>query len=500
MDVIFWNGGIAWSMLARSIGPYKIAHWLRKHKYDCQVIDFIDKLNKDQLYNVTKKFINKDTKILAISTTFICSNLYKWESGNLERIPEYCVQVLQKIKKDFPTLKIVIGGYMSDRISGWGVVDTSIMNYTGSSEEIFLEYLESLYGQKEPPIGTTIFTNWDLKNVSRMHYDTARNKNYNIEKDDFKFTKQDCILPGEPLPLDISRGCIFACRFCQYTHLGKKKLDYIRGMEYIEEELRHNYENWGTTNYYMLDDTFNDTEVKIQTFYNMTQRLPFKISFSAYLRADLIHRYPDMAHLLQESGLFGAYHGIETFHPSASKLIGKGWSGKYAKDYIPKLFHDIWKKQIAMSTSFIVGITGDTSKNVEETKQWFIDNKLHSIEFSHLGLFGTKNSKSKYTVHSEFDKNAEKYGFIFTSNENEGHREWKNDNWTSKSAHALASQMKEQVKPYNKISNFGAQSLLWYGYSKKYILDTLLADIPWNIIKDQSNEKYQQYYSQLMSI
>lgn len=499
-EVVFWNGGIRWETLSRYVGPYKIAHWLRKHGHTCQVIDFVDDLSKEQLYKATRKFINAETKVLAISMTFISNNVYKWESGNPARIPEHCVRVIRAIKRKFPEIRVVIGGYMSDRVSGWNVVDASIMSYTEASEDVFLEYLEHLQGLRPPPLGRLVFPPWGKENWYRMHYDTARHKKYNIEVDDFKFIKEDCILPGEPLPLDVSRGCIFACRFCQYPHLGKKKLDYIRGMEYIEAELRNNYEQWGTTYYYILDDTFNDTEIKLQAFYDMTQRLPFKISYSAYLRADLIYRFPNMAYLLQESGLFGAYHGIETFHPSASKLVGKGWSGTHAKEYIPELFHNIWKGQVPMHTNFLVGVTGDTVENVMDTGKWFIDNKLHSIQFNMLGLFGPGNTKSRYTVQSEFDKNAEKYGFTFTSDETEGYRQWKNDNWTSKSASRTADQVTEMIRPYKKINTWAVQSLLWYGKSREYLLTTPHVDMPWLEFRDESQKRYQQYYDLLMAL
>ena len=183
------------------------------------------------------------------------------------------------------------------------------------------------------------------------------------------------ILPGEPLPLEVSRGCIFACRFCQLPHLGKKKLDYIRGMNYIEDELNYNYETFGTKNYYILDDTFNDTEIKLKAFYDMSHRLPFDLNYSAYVRADLVHRFPDMAYLLKDSGMSGVFHGIESFHPSASVLLGKGWSGKHGKEFLPKLYHDVWNREVAQHLSFIVGITGDTLENVWDTAKWFVDNE-----------------------------------------------------------------------------------------------------------------------------
>jgi hypothetical protein len=502
MDVIFWGGGIRWKSLSRYIGPYKISHWIRKHGYDAQVIDFVDQAEEEQLYLATNKFITPSTKILAISTTFMSNSVYKWSNDVLGRIPEHCLNVIKRIKKENPSIKVIVGGYASDRIAGWGVVDATIMSYTTASEDIFLEYLDHLTKGTPPPHGQLIFPNWGTeKRKHRMLYDRARNPKYNIETDDFKWTKRDVILHAEPLPLDVSRGCIFACRFCQYPHIGKKKLDYIRGMDYIESELRYNYENFGTTAYYMLDDTFNDTEFKMQEFYNMTQRLPFKIEYTAYLRADLIHRFPNMAPLLQESGLFGAYHGIETFHPSASKLVGKGWSGTHAKEWIPKLYHDIWGRKVPMHTNFIVGLTGDTRDNVIETAKWHIDNNMHSIQFNPLGLYGPGNDKSRYTIQSEFDKNAEKYGFRFTGETApRGQLLWENDNWTTYTAVLAVREASEIVSQFKKVNVWSTQSLLWYGISKEDIFNVPHMDMPWDMLRETTQNLYKEYFTKLMEL
>lgn len=503
MDVVFWNGGIKWNMVSRYIGPYKISHWVKKAGYSSQVIDFIDDLSEDQLLAATLKFVSSETKILAISMTFISNNVYVWDNGASARLPEHCYKVLRKVKQKYPNIKFVLGGYMSDRVSGWGIIDATIMSYTSATEDIFLEYLNHLATGSVKPLGQLILPNFGKTKLTtkyRMHFNQAREPLYNIESDDFKFVKEDVILPGEPLPLDVSRGCIFACKFCQYPHLGKKKLDYIRGMAYLEDELQYNYETFGTDKYYILDDTFNDTQTKVQEFYDMTQRLPFNITYSAYLRADLIHRFPEMAPLLQESGLYGAYHGIETFHPEASKLVGKAWSGKHAKEWIPKLYHEIWNNKVPMHTNFIVGITGDTPENVLSTADWFIDNNMHSIQFNTLGLFGPNNDKSKYTLQSEFDKNADKYGYTFSEKEKEMYRPWKNDNWTTGSAAAMVKKVTNKIRPYKKINTWAIQSLLWYGYSKEYLEATAHDRLPWLQFQEKSLGFINIYYTRLMAI
>jgi hypothetical protein len=177
-------------------------------------------------------------------------------------MPEFVVQVVRALKQEYPKLKVVLGGFAADFVPGFGVIDASVMSYTTATEDIFLEYIDHYRTGNALPLGSltairdnrstdTGYTDtWNpgsnanhLK--SRMCYNQARSPKYNIELDDFKFVEQDVILSTEALPLDVSRGCIFACRFCNFPHLGKKKLDYVRGMEYINSELVQNFETFG---------------------------------------------------------------------------------------------------------------------------------------------------------------------------------------------------------------------------------------------------------------
>lgn len=499
MDVIFWSGGLMVSTYTRYIGPYKISHWLRKHGYQSQVIDFAHYWKEPTLYKLTKNFITPTTKVIGISTTFMASRDYIYSDGTVHNLPESVVNVAKRIKSEYPNIKIVLGGYKSDLIDGQGIVDATIMSYTTAPDDIFLEYLEHLTKGTPPPFGKLIFPRLNvIDNTPRKLFDTAREPKFNIEYDDFRFTKQDCILPGEPLPIDISRGCIFACRFCQYPHLGKGKLDYIRGMDYLEKEILHNYENFGTTSYYVLDDTFNDTEFKMQSFYDMTQRLPFKISYYAFLRADLIDRFPNTAYLLKESGLIGAYHGIESMHPEASKLVGKAWSGKRGKEFLPELYHNIWKKEVTQHLNFIVGITKEPPESINDTVKWFEDNDMHGIKVVPLGLYGKDSKTSDFTVLSEFDKNYEKYGYTFTDDKN-----WKNDYWTRESAIKFAARVKQYIDTKSRYGDWSVPTLEWYGYSRQELMTMKLLEFDWSLNGDMYSitmQKRTEYYNMLLSL
>lgn len=446
MDVVILNSSPNVNGISsyRTIGAYKIAHSCRNAGYNTQVIDQVVYFTEDQLVESLLKFIDHTTLVLAISSTFL-------SIGNSE-FPEHVVGAIVKIQSQFPKLKLIIGGYglNTARLEARITTYATVAEY---GEDIFVEVLDHIAGRGPEPsytLGTTIKSK-RLK--SYKQYSTPLNVKFDIEKDAFRFTDQDCILPGETLPIEISRGCIFKCKFCHHLLLGRGKLDYLRSFELVKEEMLHNYAKWGTTNYYVICDTFNDTEFKMKAWYDMVNSLPFKIKYTCYLRADLLNRFPDVPPMLQETGLFSAFHGIETFNEHSAVTIGKGWSAKGAKTYLPELYHNIWGGKVHQTLSFIAGLPGDKREDIVEIADWFIDNQMYNMAMHSLGL--TPNPNLKHA--SEFERDAPKYGYTFDNKiphpKGPGFGKfgyWKNDYWNQYEADALVEDViLPKVWPYN---------------------------------------------------
>jgi len=251
--------------------------------------------------------------------------------------------------------------------------------------------------------------------------------------------------------------------------LGRGKLDYLRDFELVKEELIQNYEKWGVTNYYIICDTFNDTEFKMKAWYDMVASLPFKIKYTSYLRADLLDKFPDVPYMLQESGLIAGFHGIESLGEKASMLIGKGWSGKSAREFIPKLTHDIWKSKVKLTLSFIVGLPGDTRESLTDTAHWFVDNDLYNINWSSLGL--SKDLPGRNA--SEFERNAEQYGFTFpkaTVPYSSGNSLWQTDYWNCNQADAFIKDTLVKItNPVNaRFGSWALLQLMQYGVTEEW--------------------------------
>ena len=383
----------------RTMGAYKIADHLRNNGISVQIIDYIHMMDTETIISYVKKFLPTDKSlpsILGLSTTFFYIEDKKIPSGLIETIVA--------IKQEYPNCKIVAGGSRAHNLhQKSNHLDWSIYSY---SEDITLRLFNGILGKTKFPI--------DFKLNKKLFED---NTVFDITQDSHRFRKEDCIRPNEALPLEISRGCIFKCTFCRFPYIGKKKNDYIKCVDRIKEELIYNWETFGTTNYYVMDDTFNETPQKVKEFRDMVQELPFKFQWVGYLRCDLIERFPDTAGWLLESGLVGAFFGIESFHPEASKLIGKAWSGKKAKEFLVDLKHNIWKDKVNITVSLIIGLPPETLEDALETNRWLTE---HGINFWrwHLLALSRKGADKRKDL-SEIEKDPEKYGF--TINENDWH-------------------------------------------------------------------------------
>jgi hypothetical protein len=453
MNVILVNG-IYDIMPSRSLGPYLLRHILEKNHYSCQVIDHCQEFTADEMYELIKHFIDDSTICLGFSTTFWRDIEQKIWNNNGGMPPNLDV-ASRRIKAEFPHIKIVLGGAGIRNVGR--KVDHVDALVVGEAEDLFIELLDHwTKGMPEPAKKTNAA-------VNKPYYNQCTTKNYDISGCDFMWSQQDAIVYGEPLPLETARGCIFKCKFCSYPHLGKKKMDYLKPIDHIKNHLIHNYENWGTTHYIMLDDTFNDSEYKIDTLLDMTRTLPFKIGYVAYIRADLVHRFEGMAEKLQESGLESCFFGLESLHPVASQAVGKGWSGRSAREYIPHLLHNTWNDRVNVTTGFIAGLPGEDADSLRDTLKWVNDNDIMTFWLG-LGISSPASlmagSMDGVAFYSEFERNAEQYGYKF---DEAGW--WYNDLWNHHSAQKFAMEDLNYKRKLKRISCWFHIQLRAFGYT-----------------------------------
>jgi radical SAM superfamily enzyme YgiQ (UPF0313 family) len=464
----------------RSIGAYQVAYHCRQYGFSCQVIDFTDHFSFDELTNAIQKFVGSNTLAIGVSTSFYSgSTKKKYISADRSFdsiIPDTVRSCLVAVKQQFKNIKLLAGGAQSYQVQSDDLFDAVFHGY---SEQSVLEYLISLKTGKKrlwPVQGQT-----DIINGATAHFD--------IQTLAHTWSKHDCILPQETLPIEISRGCIFKCKFCSYPLNGKKKFDYLRSAELIKEELETNYRLYGTTNYYFTDDTFNDSTYKLEQLHKAITSLPFKIKFVTYLRLDLLYRHQEQIKLLYEMGLGSAFFGIETLNWQTGKAIGKGMNPQKIKEFLVEL-HDVkWKKEIPITCSFIIGLPHETIESVQATHKWCESAPINDVWFP---LFIRSDTHYK----SEFDINFSQYGYKIDQNE-----EWYNDNFKYAEALALAEEYNQTGMYHNKFpSTWFLFSLLSYGYTINELKNIASKDLPWRQYTRDKKRLVEQYKKLLFNL
>jgi radical SAM superfamily enzyme YgiQ (UPF0313 family) len=444
------HGGISFngdrtSYPSRFLGPSKIAQRIREGGYTCQVISFVHFLNQDQLVSIINKFVGPRT-IIGISSTFA-------NGRGCKAIAHFMRNIIGP--KITNTNKTIIGGPSAH-------IWSKIIEKNGYQfDHVVVSFAENKIIQ--------IINN--IKNTGLFRKVTAP---WDIQTCQHRWHSTSLIKRNESLPLECARGCIFECKFCRFTMLGKKKGTYVRDINLIKDEMLYNYDHFGTTNYMLTDDTFNDTPEKVEAWADMVSSLPFKIQYVTYLRVDLIHRFPHTAKLLQDSGLLATHFGIESLTPKASTLIGKAWSGKHAREYVPELTKNVWGDKINVFISLIAGLPHETPDDWQRAGEWAVENNL-SAYYATLGIEKFRNNYKGIWNEDEregisyFDIHAEEYGYQFVTHK--GRSMWILDGMTEHDVARRVAPLNDYFDKHCRVTAWGTMEMLSLGIDQNYILN-----------------------------
>ena len=435
-------------LIWRSISCYILARWIEDHGYTCQVIEFSHLFSSEELVEYTKMFIDNDTILIGASSTMWSSFSSEILMGAVAKeVPENLYKALTELKKEFSKIKTLVGGprgyaYLKNIEIFDHIADISF------GEDWLLKFLDELTD----------------KNLSTK----LRRKQFNISNHRFVYKDHDCILPGESLPLEWGRGCIFKCPFCRSPELGKKSGTLEKNTDLMVDQLTEMYERFGTKSYWFIDETFNADNSRIENLYEVHKKLPFQLEFSCYMRPDLLDKNPHTQDMIYESGLRGTLFGIETFNKEASKLVLKPWSYKRGKDFLQEIFEK-WPNT-HIDCSLIAGLPNVTEEEHYETAEWFINSSVGFVNFKPLVI--TRDADSTRSV---WEIDADKNGIKWPNPEEPHYWEWGDNN--SVKSYNLASKLNRHMKVYNMWSQSALPSLTCSGVEFKDIVNKSMKEI-----------------------
>jgi radical SAM superfamily enzyme YgiQ (UPF0313 family) len=424
----------------RGYAAHRLATHLRGHGYKILVIDFSSGLTFPAWQKIIDLSVGPDTKFLGFSSTWWPFKL-PGEKRNSKKInlkanlrdnvsEEYLdkdaeIDVDNTLTMDIvagnvarwinyakdinPKIKILLGGAKVDWYNDFPADHV----FSGLAETQLLDFLE------QPR---------RIWNKLINHDSEAKSRDWGWNTCFTRYSEIDQIRSNEILTLETTRGCRFKCIYCQFPLVGQKKVaDYIKTKETLYNELLENYERWGATEYWIADDTFNDTDEKVDHVLEVVRRLPFQPKFRAYLRLDVLAMHLDQIPKLFEIGVRSCFFGIETFHPEAAKIIGKGMSEEKRKAALWEARKQ-WGDQVSINAGYIIGLPQEDYAHAKKQLEWFLDvnNPVDMVYYFPLMI----NPEGSYPNHpmSELDKNYQKYGYTIPDLKN--HHYWFKDDGT----------------------------------------------------------------------
>jgi len=459
----------------RGYGVHRIASEIRANGYTCLVVDFSSALTFDKYKELLNLSVGPETLMIGFSTTWLPYRLPDQE-GYTNEIPGHDIGEENKFNSNKeekhnwrtenmvakfgnaevdewllypkslnPNVKIVLGGAKTDFYMDLPHVDNFIF---GIAETMTIDYLNSLSGKGPRRIFNTMI-DYDRK---------AHNPSWDFRKSQTRYTDWDFIQPQETLNLEVGRGCRFKCAFCNFPLIGQKNVnDYLKFPEVIKDELQKNYELWGTTKYFIVDDTFNDSTEKLEMLYNVMRDLPFKIKFWCYTRVDLLAAKPEQMELMKELGVAETFFGLETFNDLSSRTIGKGMPASKRKDTLYKA-KEVWGDRVWMEGGFMIGLPHETRASWQSTVDWLKrDDCPLDISTCYPLNIVKKTERNQWFPTSWFDENYEKFGYNFPLNNNDldSLLYWEKDDDTDIKNFYEAAQIAEEstaeLKPYQRL-------------------------------------------------
>lgn len=492
--------------LNKNIGPYTVANSLRNNGIETTVVHHLSMWTIGELIDTVTHMINQYTLFVGFNNFF-----YKivgqnpTETGEIQYFRSEKNTLLpqgfdpgnllcQAIKKKNPNCKIVLGGPKALVTVSNKNVDYIIKGYADTA---IIDLAKHLIDKTHQP------KNWHKNLHGIVMIDGAGAENFDFVNTRMKWLPQDIILPGETLPIEIARGCIFRCKFCSYPLNGKKKLDYIKNVSLLKQELIYNYETFGVTRYFFLDDTFNDSVEKLEMILQVSKSLPFQLEYWAYIRLDLLAAKPQTINLLFDSGWRGAHFGLESMNAPTGEIIGKGGDPNRLITTISELKRR-YGNDLLLHSSFIVGLPLESEEQVTSTVERIETGEIavDSSDFytlwiqpegyaNYLSVFGTDFSKYGYKVKKEKD---------ITELESQYMNEtviWESPHMDLHRALELEQSFSRRMWQVNNMRASMSFQIANLGFDFKEARNTKLRDINWHELRLAKHSRFKMYQNLL---
>jgi len=160
--------------------------------------------------------------------------------------------------------------------------------------------------------------------------------------------------------MSISRGCVFNCGFCETRKLWG---NICRGFspKRVIGEIQDMMKKYGTKGIYFINDNFTLRKKETAELCNLMIDNKLDLEWVCDTRVDLVN--DELLALMSKAGCKTIWFGVESASPKILKEIGRNTT----PEQVEKAFKLCKKNGIKVACSFMLGLPGETLKDMEES-------------------------------------------------------------------------------------------------------------------------------------
>lgn len=401
------------------------------------------------------------------------------------------IPITKEIRKKYPQVKIVWGGYFpsnhSNACINSGYIDYIVYGPGDHAFPMLMEAMKTNSGFRDIPNLIFAENNAIVKTKKDELYDQDELPPLPYEKLDQFYPMRKYIgksvLGSKTFAYHSSVGCPFKCAFCGVVPIYNARWKG-RSAEKMYDDIKYVKEKYGINAVEFYDSNFFVSEKRIVEFSKLIKKE--NLVWWGEGRIDTIDKYADESlALMREAGCMMIFHGAETGNDEMLKKMDKG--GTQSGEQIKLFAARMARFDIIPEYSFIVGTPADTEEEV---------NKQIDFDIQFIREIKQINPKTEIIIYvyspvptegSQLSEDVIKAGFNFPRTLDE----WTDPQWENFDLHR--NPLTPWLKPYmiKKIKDF---ETVLNGYYPT-VTDTRLTPFRIKLLKLLSGVRYKKNWN-----
>jgi anaerobic magnesium-protoporphyrin IX monomethyl ester cyclase len=280
-----------------------------------------------------------------------------------------CVETAKAVKEALPSCKVVIGGwhptYMPESLLQHPEVDYLVM---GEGEQAMVELANSITkGEDKSAIakipgiayrrnGQTVKNPPDfIRDLDQVPFPARHLLPMHLYERTISYLS---VSPADTM--NVVRGCPYSCRYCEVKRLWGSKVRYFSPPRVVDE-INYMTQNYGSKGVYFVGDNFTINKKHTIELCKLMKKEKVDIEWACDTRADLISR--ELLREMKAAGCRTIFFGVESGVPRILEKLNK----RITLQQFVDAFKLCKQEGIRIACSFILGIPGETVKDMEVT-------------------------------------------------------------------------------------------------------------------------------------